>query len=118
MKKKFIQEEGSGRNIELKKVQDLQTIPEIPVIGPQGDPPQPEVSKDKAHPLYTPPLRRSDKVQQAPLRYNFIIKNDNEINIIEDDDPLSCSKAIMSRDSDRWLDTMKSEMNSMYTDQA
>ena len=87
------------------------------MVGLQGDP-QPEVPKNEVHPLYTPLLRRSDRVRQAPLRYDFIIKNDNEINIIEDDDQLTCLEAIMSRDSDRWLDIMKFEMDSMYTDQA
>ena len=39
------------------------------------------------------------------------------INIIQDDDPLIYSEAVMSRDSDRWLEVMKSEMDSMYTNQ-
>ena len=62
----------------------------MPVIGSQGDP-QPEVSKNEVHPLYTPPLRKSDRVHQVPLRYDFIIENDNSINIFQDDDPLTYS---------------------------
>ena len=70
------------------------------MVGPQKDP-QSKISKDEVHPQYTPPLQRLDRVCQAPLRYDFIIKNDNMINIIQDDDPLNYSKIIMSRDSDR-----------------
>ena len=36
------------------------------------------------------------------------------INIIQDDDPLTYSEAVMSKDSDRWLKAMKSEMDSIY----
>ena len=116
MKNKFIQEGGSGRNIKFEVVQDLQIDPKIPVVGPQGDP-QPEVSKDEVHPQYKAYLRRSDKVRQASLRYDFIIENDNLINIIQNDDPLTYLKAVMGRDSDRWLEAMKSEMDLMYTNQ-
>ena len=49
LEKKFIQEGGSGRNVELEEVQDLQIIPEIPVDGPQNDP-QLKVSKDEVYP--------------------------------------------------------------------
>ena len=38
LKHKFIQEGGSGRNIEFMNVHDLQTDPEISVVGPQEDP--------------------------------------------------------------------------------
>ena len=34
LKYEFIQEGGSERNIEFMKVHDLQTDPEIPVVGP------------------------------------------------------------------------------------
>ena len=84
------------------KVQNLQTNPKILVVELQEDP-QLEEPKDEVHPQYTPPLRRSDRVCQASLRYGFIIKNDN----IQDDDLLIYSKAVMSRDSDRWLKAMK-----------
>ena len=54
LKHEFIQERGSGRNIELMKFHDLQIDPKIPVVvGPQKDP-QSKVSKDEVHPQYTP----------------------------------------------------------------
>ena len=71
----------------------------------------------EAQPLHTPPLRRSNKVRNVPLRYRFIIKNDNTSHIIENDNPTTYSKAIMSSDSDKWLNAMKSKMDSMYTNQ-
>ena len=49
MKNKLIQVKGSGRNIELIKIQDLQIDSEIPIVEPQEDP-QSEVPKDEVHP--------------------------------------------------------------------
>ena len=37
--------------------------------------------------------------------------------IIENDEPLTYTEAVMSRDSDRWLQAMESEMDSMYVNQ-
>ena len=83
---------------------------------PQVDP-QPEVPIDEAQPLYTPSLRRSNRVCNVSLRYGFIIKNDNMPYIIENDDPMTYSKAIMISDSNKWLNATKSKMDSMYINQ-
>ena len=53
----------------------------------------------------------------APLRYGFMIGDNNETSIIEDDDSLTYMEAIMSKDSDKWLHTIKFEMDSMYDNQ-
>ena len=53
----------------------------------------------------------------VPLRYEFIIENDNTTHIIENDDPTTYSNAVMSSDSDKWLNAMKFEMDSMYANQ-
>ena len=53
-------------------------------------------------------------MRNVPIRYGFVIEN-NEAHIIENDEPLIYTEAIMSRDSDKWLEAMKSEMDSMYS---
>ena len=80
------------------------------------DDPQPKISINEVQTQSTPPLRRSDRVQNAPMRYGFVIEN-NEAHIIENDEPLTYMEAIMRRDSDKWLEAMKSEMDSMYSNQ-
>ena len=55
-------------------------------------------------------------MHHAPERYGFIIEN-NEAQIIENDEPLTYTDAVTSRDSDRWLEAMRSEMDSMYVNQ-
>ena len=47
-------------------------------------------------------------------KYEFVIENDDTPYIIENDIFLIYLKIIMSRDSDRWLETMISEMNLLY----
>ena len=57
------------------------------------------------------------QVCNVPLRYGFVIENDNTSHIIENDDPTTYSKAFMSSDSDKWLNAMKFEIDSMYANQ-
>ena len=78
---------------------------------------QPEVSIDEVQLLYTPPLQRSNRVRNVPLRYDFVIENDNTPHIIENDDPTIYSEAVMSNDSDKWLEAMKFEIDFIYVNQ-
>ena len=55
-------------------------------------------------------------MQNVSLRYGFVIKN-NETPIIENDKPLIYTEAVMSRDSNKWLEAMKSKIDSMYSNQ-
>ena len=95
LEKEFIQGGGSGRSVELEKVQNLQSIQDSP------DGFQPNVPIVEAQPLHTPPLRRLSRVHSVPLRYGFTIENDNISHIIKNDDPMIYSEVIMSSDSDK-----------------
>ena len=53
LKNKFIHEGGTGRNIELIEVQDLQINLEISMVEPQEGP-QSKIPKDEVYSLYTP----------------------------------------------------------------
>jgi hypothetical protein len=56
---------------------------------------------------------RSTRTRAAPERYG-----DHVINaIIDNDDPATYDEAIMSPDSNKWHEAMKSEMESMYENQ-
>ena len=87
MEKEFILQKGSGRNIELGEVQQLDTS-------------QPKGDIVSIEPKHTTSPYRSDRVQHAPQRYGFFIEN-NEAQIIENDEPLIYTEAVMSRDSNR-----------------
>ncbi|KAL8118911.1 hypothetical protein AgCh_016413 [Apium graveolens] len=71
---------------------------------------------------YTPqlngPIRRSGRVSRQPERYyGLVIENDNKLSIIDDDDHVTYNEAMSSVDSEKWHSAMKSEMESMYTNQ-
>ena len=53
---------------------------------------------------------------RAPERYGFVIDN-NEAQVIQNDEPLTYTEAILSSDSDRWQEAMESEIDSMYVNQ-
>ena len=61
--------------------------------------------------------RRSDRIRQAPEKYGFLLTYCNDIMIVDQNEPTSYQKAISSPDSEKWLEAMKSEMQSMYDNQ-
>jgi len=107
LEKEFILEGNSGSKIELDEVQEAQTTTdqvETPVLTEQ--------------PFVEQPIHRSGRVSRQPERYyGLVIENDNELSIIDDDDPMTYNEAMSSVDSEKWQSAMKSEMESMYTNQ-
>ena len=53
----------------------------------------------------------------VPERYGFFISEQNDVLIKEDDEPTTYEEYLNSSESDKWLITMKSEMDSMYENQ-
>ena len=60
---------------------------------------------------------RSDRTHQIPVRYEFPITDDNDVLIMDQSEPTSYQEAINCPDSKKWLEAMKSEMQSMYDNQ-
>ena len=56
-------------------------------------------------------LRRSTRVRSAPEWYGNPIL---EVMLLDHDEPTNYEEAMMSPDSAKWLEAMKSEMGSMY----
>ena len=59
----------------------------------------------------TTELRRSTRVRSAPERYGNPIL---EVMFLDNGKPTNYEEAMMSPDSDKWLEAMKSEIGSMY----
>ncbi|MES6257075.1 reverse transcriptase domain-containing protein, partial [Cutibacterium acnes] len=55
--------------------------------------------------------RRSTRVRSAPEWYGDPVM---EVMLLDHDEPINYEEAVMSPDSAKWLETMKSEMGSMY----
>ena len=56
-----------------------------------------------------------DLVRHEPERYyEFLLTQDGEVMLMDQDEPLTYQDAMNSPDSKRWLEAKKSEMDSMY----
>ena len=70
----------------------------------------------------SPPSRRSKRVFRPPKRYLGTISEKIEKiflvgNGIHGDDPKTYNEAISGIDSEKWLEAMKSEIDSMHSNQ-
>ena len=62
-------------------------------------------------------LRRSNRIHHNPERYGFLVTENHDVIRMDHDEPTSYQEAISSPKSDRWLEAMKSEMQSMFDNQ-
>ena len=111
LEREFISKRTSGSTVQLEEIQDPQTSI-VPSMEPQLD------QQVIIEPIQLPQgLRRSGKTHQIPIRYGFFITDDNDVLIVDQSEPTSYQEAINSPDSEKWLEAMKSEMQSMYDNQ-
>ncbi|KAK1695566.1 hypothetical protein QYE76_012263 [Lolium multiflorum] len=118
LEKEFLTKEVTGRKVELDEVDEpslidqSSAVPEdVPVqpapIGEEANDDDHEASNEEA----TEP-RRSTRERTTPDWYdpclNVMIVDNN------DEDPATYEEAMMSPDSNKWQEAMKSEMGSMY----
>ena len=117
LEKEFLSKEVSGRKVELDEVivpspllessSSQKSVPMIPTpISEEVNDDDHETSDQVA----TKP-RRSSRVRSAPEWYgNHVL----EVMLLDHDEPTNYEEAMMSPDSAKWLEAMKSEMGSMY----
>ncbi|VFQ70865.1 unnamed protein product [Cuscuta campestris] len=61
--------------------------------------------------------RRSDRMRNPPVRYSFLVSDEGDVLLVDQGEPETYLEAIMCPESEQWLNAMKSEMESMYTNQ-
>ena len=72
-----------------------------------------EVTDPVVDPLVEQTLRRSIRVRTEPVRYWFLIDDNQNITLIEDDEPESYDEVLKSSERDLWLKAMQSKKDSM-----
>ncbi|PKI76919.1 hypothetical protein CRG98_002706 [Punica granatum] len=77
--------------------------------------PQGVVAQSSAQVTQEP--RRSSRIRHEPERYGFLVSQDNDVLLIDNDEPTTYAEAVIGPDSEKWLEAMRSEMESMYTNQ-
>ena len=107
----------SGRKVELDEVtvpapllessslQKTVSVPPTPVSEEANDNDHETSDQDTAEP------RRSTRVRSAPEWYGNPVL---EVMLLDHDEPTNYGEAMVSPDSAKWLEAMKSDMGSMY----
>ena len=116
LEREFISKRDSGSKISLEEVSDttdgleneqldMEIVPQVQVT------PLPEPVQE------TQDIRKSTRVHREPERYGWIVTPHDDVLLVENDEPLTYEEAVASIDSEKWLDAMNSEIDSMYTNQ-
>ncbi|KAK8606395.1 hypothetical protein V6N13_030678 [Hibiscus sabdariffa] len=110
LEKEFLTNSGEGRNIELEEVQQQQVIePEVERIS--------QAVEENSTDLETQPPRRSTRERHEPERYGFLVTTHGDVILVDQDEPKTYQEAVASPDSEKWLEAMRSEMDSMSENQ-
>ena len=62
-------------------------------------------------------FRRTSRIRSILERYGFLISEQKDVLIIENDEPTTFEESLNSSESVQWLKAMKSDMDSMYMNQ-
>ncbi|KAL4377319.1 hypothetical protein GQ457_02G027920 [Hibiscus cannabinus] len=110
LEKEFLTNKGKGRNIKLKEVQQQQVHePEVEET--------PQIVEENSTDLETQPLRRSTRERHEPERYGFLVTTLGDVILVDQDEPKTYQEEVASSDSKKWLEAMRSEMDSMSENQ-
>ena len=111
LEREFISKRVSGSKTSLEEVQEPQVATEPSMEILQDSQPIVELTFSAQGP------QRFSRIHHEPKRYGFLITDDKTIEIRDQDEPTTYHEAMMSPDSKKWLQAMKSEMQSMYDNQ-
>ncbi|KAK8669729.1 hypothetical protein V6N13_107153 [Hibiscus sabdariffa] len=109
LEKEFLMNSGKGRNIELEEAQQQVNEPEVERIS--------QAVEENPTDLETQPLRRSTRERHEPERYGFLVTTHGDVILVDQDEPKTYQEAVASPDSEKWLEAMRSEMDSMSENQ-
>ena len=62
-------------------------------------------------------FRRTSRIRSILERYGFLISEQKDVLIIENDEPTTFEESLNSSEFDQWLKAMMSDMDSMYMNQ-
>ena len=119
LEKEFLAKEVSGRTVQLDEIgespsQQSGAAPEATpgAATPAGveEPSSATLDEGASSELAAEP-RRSDRIRTQPEWYT------GEVLLLDSDEPVTYTEAMMGPDSVKWLNAMKSEIDSMYENQ-
>ena len=120
LEKEFLSKEVSGRKVELDEVivpsLELESSTSHKVVPVMPTPAKEEANDDdhETSDQVTTELRRSTRTRTAPEWYGNPVLDEM---LLDNDEPTNYEEAMMSPNSNKWLEAMKSEIGSMYENQ-
>ncbi|KAK8557824.1 hypothetical protein V6N12_010048 [Hibiscus sabdariffa] len=110
LEKVYLSSKEDRRNIELEEVQQQQdTEPEVERFS--------QTVEENSTDLETRPLRRSTRECHEPERYGFLVTTHGDVILVDHDEPQTYQEAVSCLDSEKRLEAMRSEMDSMSDNQ-
>ena len=110
LEREFISKGTSGSKVQLEEVREPQDNIELPVD-----------THSQQTIVDTPPiaqnLRRYDRIRHEPERYGFLVTDNHDVLLVDQNEPTTYQEAMLDPDSKKWLEAMKSEIQSMYDNQ-
>ena len=108
LEKEFLGEGTVASKVELDEVQQVEGPTQIAEL-------ESDLIRSDLKPNVPTSLRRSDRVpHQSDRYYSFLIWNGDPIELDEnDEDPITYMDAMQKSDFEKWLEAMKSEMESI-----
>ena len=109
LKKKFLEEGTNATKVELEEVRQVEKPTQT------GKNTELNLIRSNLEPIIEAPLRRSNKVSyQSDRYYDFLIRDGYPIELIENNkNPITYMDGMQRSNSDKWLETIKSIMESM-----
>ena len=110
LEREFISKGTSGSKVQLEEVREPQDNIELLVD-----------THSQQTILYTPPIAqnlcRSDRIRHEPKSYGFLVTDNHDVLLVDQNEPTTYQEAMLDPDSEKWLEAMKSKIQSMYDNQ-
>ena len=109
LEKKFLGEGTNASKIELDEVRSIEEPTQ------SSRPIESDLIRSNPEPIVEISLRRSGRVSHQPDRYySFLVREENPVELDENsEDPITYTDTMQRSDSDKWLEAMQSEIESM-----
>jgi hypothetical protein len=111
LEKEFLSKGLSGSKVQLEEIQEtLETV--------SASTEDPRDVQDVAQTVVEAPApRRSIRARRATDKLNLLIIEERHVLLMENDEPMTYTEAMKGLDSNKWLEAMESELNSMHDNQ-
>jgi hypothetical protein len=111
MEKEFLSKGVSGSKVQLEEIQETPKN-----ISTHTDPIQ-EVQDVVPPDVEAPVSCRSIRARRTTKKFTFLTTKQRGILLLDNDEPMTYTEAMMRPDSEKWLGAMESEIESMHNNQ-